>query len=574
MSVVNAVPAVDLGRKYLDLAYDYAADVESGAIVACKWVKLSVKRWYRDLECGGDRGLYFDENAAARVFRFSGYCRQYEGEYAGLPLELQGWQCFIIANVFGWMRADGTRRFRIAYEKVARKNGKSTKLAFIASYGLLADNEGGPRVYSAATKRDQAKELYDAAEAMIAQSPKLSKMVQKYSDRLIAKQSRGRMQALSKDSKSMDGLNVHFGLIDELHAHPNSAVWDVIKSARGARKQPLIWTITTEGYIPDGVDADQQEYATKVLQGAIEDDSYFAIIFTLDDPEKWDQESEWIKANPNWGVSVNPDDMREQCKMAKEIPTERIEFLTKRLDLKVRGEAKWMNLESFVKCLAEYNDQEPWVDEPSGENRGADAWGGLDLSAVEDITALSFTIRDKNGKTKTFSRGYLPEGALARRLKKGDKSLEKFVQEGCLVLTPGETVDYEYIKSDIRKACAYFNMQGIAFDRWNSNQLVNDMLSEGVPMIEFGQGFGSMSTPMKELMVRVLNKTLEYNNGLLYWAMSNLVADINPAGDVKPAKDKIKEKIDPVVSVIMALGIMILMPPKKKVKSIYADGEI
>jgi phage terminase large subunit-like protein len=574
MSVVNAVPAVDLARKYLDLAYDYAADVESGAIVACKWVKLAVKRWYRDLETGGDRGLYFDENAAARVFRFSGYCRQYEGEYAGQSLELQGWQCFIIANVFGWMRADGTRRFRIAYEKVARKNGKSTKLAFIASYGLLGDKEGGPRVYSAATKRDQAKELYDAAEAMIDQSPKLSRLVKTYNDRIVAKKTRGRLQPLSKDSKSMDGLNVHFGLIDELHAHRDSSTWDVIKSARGARKQPLIWAITTEGFLTDGPDADQQEYATKVLEGAIEDDSYFAIIYTLDDPKKWDQEEEWIKANPNMGVSVSLSDMREQCRMAKEIPTERIEFLTKRLDLKVRGEAKWMNLESFIKCKADYQDQEPFLDEPSGENRGADAWGGLDLSSVEDITALSFTIRTKKGKTKTFSRGYLPEGALARRLKKGDKSMEKFVQEGVLVLTPGETVDYDYIKADIRKGCAYFNVQGIAFDRWNSNQLVNDMIAEGVPMIEFGQGFGSMSTPMKELMVRVLNQTVEYNNSLLYWAMSNLVADINPAGDVKPAKDKIKEKIDPVVSLIMALGVMILMPPKKKAKSIYADGEI
>jgi phage terminase large subunit-like protein len=574
MSVVNAVPAIDLGRKYLDLAYDYAADVESGEIVAGELVKLAVKRWYRDLETGGERGLYFDENAAARVFRFSGYCRQYEGEFAGLALELQGWQCFIIANVFGWMRADGTRRFRIVYEKVARKNGKSTKLAFIASYGLLADNEGGPRVYSAATKLDQAKELYDAAEAMIDQSPKLKSLVKVYTSRIVAKKSRGRMQALSKDSKSMDGLNVHFGLVDELHAHHDSSTWDVIKSARGARKQPIIWAITTEGFLTDGPDADQQEYAIKVLKGAVDDDSYFAIIYTLDDPKKWDQESEWIKANPNWGISVNPDDLREQCKLAKEIPTERIEFLTKKLNIKVRGEAKWMNLESFIKCNTDYQDQEPFLDEPSGENRGADAWGGLDLSSVEDITALSFTIRTKKGKTKTFSRGYLPEGALARRLKKGDKSMEKFVQEGVLVLTPGETVDYDYIKADIRKGSAYFNVQGIAFDRWNSNQLVNDMIAEGVPMIEFGQGFGSMSTPMKELMVRVLNQTVEYNNSLLYWAMSNLVADINPAGDVKPAKDKIKEKIDPVVSLIMALGVMILMPPKKKPKSIYADGEI
>jgi phage terminase large subunit-like protein len=570
-AVVNAVPAVDLGRKYLDMAYQYAADIRDEKIPSCKWVKLAVKRWYADLETGGDRGLYFDENAAARVFRFSGYCRQYEGEFAGLPLELQGWQCFIVANVFGWMREDGTRRFRIVYEKVARKNGKSTKLAFIASYGLLADNEGGPRVYSAATKRDQARELYDAAEAMIAQSPKLSKLVRNYADRIVAVKSRGRMQALSKDSKSMDGLNVHFGLIDELHAHPNSAVWDVIKSARGARKQPLIWTITTEGFLVDGVDADQQDYAQRVLEGAIDDDSYFAIIFTLDDPEDWDKESEWIKANPNWGVSVNPDDMREQCRMAKEIPTERIEFLTKRLDLKVRGEAKWMNLERFKLCEVDYDDQAPW--NGNDEFAGADAWGGLDLSAVEDITSATFTISHE-GKTRTFVRAYLPQGALDRRLAKGDKSLEKYVQTGHLQLTPGETVDYEFMKNDLRKALSYFNVAGIAYDRWNSNQLVNDMLGEGAAMVEFGQGFGSMSAPMKELMVRVLNETFEYSNPLLYWCVANLVTEINPAGDIKPDKSKIKEKIDAAVSTIMALGMMILMPVKKRPRSIYADGEL
>ena len=568
---MKQVPAVDLGRKYLDMAYQYAEDVRDGKIPACKWVKLAVKRWFHDLETGGERGLSFDERAAARVFRFSGYCRQYEGEFAGLPLELQGWQCFIVANVFGWMREDGTRRFRIVYEKVARKNGKSTKLAFIASYGLLADNEGGPRVYSAATKLDQAKELYDAAVAMIDQSPKLSKLVQQYANRVVAKGSRGRLQALSKDSKSMDGLNVHFGLIDELHAHQTSAVWDVIKSARGARKQPLIWTITTEGFLVDGPDADQQDYAQRVLEGAVDDDSYFAIIYTLDDPEDWDKESEWIKANPNWGVSVNPDDMREQCRMAKEIPTERIEFLTKRLDIKVRGEAKWMNLERLKQCEADYDDQAPW--NGNEEFKGADAWGGLDLSAVEDITAAAFTITHK-GKTRTFVRAYLPQGALDRRLSKGDKSLERFLVSGHLQLTPGETVDYEYMKKDLRQALAYFNVTAIAFDRWNSNQLVNDLLAEGAPMVKFGQGFESMSAPMKELMVRVLNRQLEYSNPLFYWCCANLFADTNPAGDIKPDKSKVKEKIDAAAATIMALGMMILMPVKKRPRSIYADGEL
>lgn len=571
-AVVKAVPVIDLGRLYLDRAYQYAEDVRSGKVVTGKLVKQAVERWYSDLETGGSRGLYFDENAAARVFRFSGYCRQYEGEFAGKPLDLEGWQCFVTANIFGWMREDGTRRFRIAYIKVGRKNGKTTWFAFIANYGLLADREGGPRVYSAATKRDQAKELYDAAFAMVEQSPSLTSLVTTFSDRIVAKRTRGRMQALSKDSKSMDGLNVHFGLIDELHAHPTSAVWDVVKSARGARKQPLIVAITTEGFLPDGVDADQHDYASRVLNGAVDDDSYFAMIYTLDDPEKWDDESEWIKANPNLGVSVNIDDMREQCAMAKEIATERVEFLTKKLNIKVRGEAKWMNLERLKLCEEDYDDQAPW-NNSTDEFKGANAWGGLDLSSVEDMTSLSLAI-DDNGITRTFVRAYLPQGALDRRLQKGDKSLEGYVQSGHLYLTPGDTVDYEYIKRDVRAALAYFNVSAIAYDRWNSNQLVNDLMNEGAPMVEFGQGFGSMSAPMKELMIRVLNKKIAYSNPVLYWCMANLVADTNPAGDIKPDKSKIKEKIDAAVSTIMALGVMILIPVKRRAKSIYAEGEL
>lgn len=570
-AAVKAVPVIDLGREYLDRAYKYADDVRKGNIVTGKLIKKAVERWFNDLATGGMRDLYFDENAAARAFRFSGYCRQYEGEFAGQPLDLEGWQCFAIANIFGWMRADGTRRFRIAYIKVGRKNGKTTLFAFVANYGLLGDKEGGPRVYSAATKRDQARELYDSAQAMLEQSPKLSKLVRIYNDRVIAKGTRGRMQALSKDSKSMDGLNVHMGLIDELHAHPTSAVWDVVKSARGARKQPLIIAITTEGFLTNGVDADQHDYASRVVEGAIDDDEYFSLIYTLDDEDDWQDEANWIKANPNLGISVNIDDMRHQCRMAKEIPSEQVEFLTKRLNRRVRGEAKWMNLEKFKLCEVDYDDQAPW--NGNEEFKGEDAWGGLDLSSVEDLTSLTLTI-DHKGKTRTFIRVYLPEGALDRRLSKGDKTLEGYVQNGHLQLTPGETVDYEYIKRDLRTALAYFNVAGIAYDRWNSNQLVNDMLGEGAPMIEFGQGFGSMSAPMKELMVRVLKQEFEYSNPVLNWCVSNLIADQNPAGDIKPDKSKIKEKIDAAVSTIMALGVMILLPAKKRVRSLYADGEI
>lgn len=558
MTVAAEQVETDLGRLYLDRAYQYAEDVRAERIPVCRLTRLAVERWFRDLETGGERGLYFDENAAARVFRFSGYCRQYEGEWAGAPLDLGGWQCFTIANVFGWFRSDGTRRFRIVYEEIPRKNGKTTKLGYLGNYGLIADGEPGPRVYSAATKRDQAKELFDAAQAMVEQSPALLQRVNVFTGKMQCPRNRGRLQPLSADFKSMDGLNVHFGLVDELHAHPNSKVWDVIKSARGARRQPLIWAITTAGFDQDGVCYQQREYAVKVLEGVVEDDSYFAIIYTIDDPAKWDEETEWRKANPNWGVSVNPDDMRDQARLAKEIPSERIEFLTKRLNVWLRGEAKWMNLERWKLCQTDYDDQAPWSDDsPRIEAR---AFAGLDLSSVEDLTAFAAAVELETGELQTFVRAWIPEGALARRLAKGDHTLEKFAAAGVLHTTPGETVDYDWIQADILKAAERLNLQAIAFDRWNSNQLVNQLMSEGLPMVAFGQGYGSMSAPMKEFMRLVLNKQLQHSNPVLTWAVSNLVAELNPAGDIKPAKDKCKEKIDPAVALVMAIGMWLAAP--------------
>ncbi len=549
---------VDLGELYLSRAYQYAEDVRAGNIPVCRLTRLAVDRWFRDLDTAGDRGLYFDENAAARVFRFSGYCRQYEGQWAGQTLELQGWQCFIIANVFGWMRADGTRRFRIVYEEIPRKNGKTTKLGFIGNYGLLGDNEPGPRVYSAATKRDQASELFDAAQAMVEQSPELLSRVTVFRGKMQCQINRGRFLPLSADHKSMDGLNVHFGLVDELHAHPSSRVWDVIKSARGARRQALIWAITTAGFDQTSICYEQRGYAIRVLEGTVEDDSYFAVIYTVDDESRWSDEKEWRKANPNWGVSINIDDMRDQARLAKEIPSERVEFLTKRLNVWLRGETKWMNMERWNDCAADYDDQAVWSEAPPVfEGR---AYAGLDLSSVEDMTALSVVVEQEGGGLKVFSRAWLPEEALNRRLAKGDYSFEKFEQAGVLHLTPGETVDYDYIRKDVLRIAETLNLQAVAFDRWNSNQLVNQLLDDGVPMVSFGQGYGSMSSPMKELMRLVLNGQIEHSNPVLTWAVGNLVTDMNPAGDVKPAKDKCKEKIDPAVALVMALGMWLAAP--------------
>lgn len=558
MGAVQKVRPADIGRLWLDRAYQYAEDIRSGKILSCRYVKLAVQRWFADLEDGHKRGIFFDENSAARYFRFvARYCRHYQGELAGKPIDFSPHQCFIEANVFGWLRADGTRRFRITHEEVARKDGKTTRLGACGLYGLVGEGEPGAKVYSAATKRDQAKELFMSAKAMVQQSPELRRFIVPREHHIQTPDGHCVFLPLSADSNKMDGLNVYFGLVDEIHAHPTSAVWDVLESAKGARRQPLMRGITTGGFNRKGFGFEQRGYAVKVLEGAVEDDSFFAIIYTLDEEDipQWDNPELWIKANPNLGISVYLDDLLDQCRKAKEMPSAKIEFMTKRLNLWTFSQTLWMHMDKWHLCKCEFDSLAPWNVDAASDLDGEECFGALDLASVDDMASLRLVFPLPGGVRRTIGRAYLPQAALDRRIKNGDKTLEVFRECGHLVVTPGDTIDYDYIKRDIFLACERFEVKGIAFDRWNSSQLVNDLITEGIEMIKFGQGHGSMSAPMKELMRLVLNRLLEFNDPLLTWAMSNVVATLSPAGDIKPDKSKVSEKIDPAVALIMAIGL-------------------
>lgn len=551
--------ANDIARASLDAAYQYAEDIADEKIPACRYVKLAVKRWFDDHEQGVKRGIYFDENAAARVFKFFEHCRHYQGEWAGTPIRLSPWQCFVVANVFGWLREDGTRRFRTVYEEIPRKNGKTTKLGGIGLYGLLGDNEPGAKIYSAATKRDQAKELFVSSKAMVMQSPALSSKVKTFENEIKDKRTGlAEYLPLSADAKSMDGLNVHYGLVDELHAHKNSQVWDVIKSALGARSQPLVWAITTAGFNHDGVCYQTRDYAIKVLEGAVENDSFFAIIYTIDqedlEQERFYDEEVWQKANPNYGVSVKPEYLADQARMAKDMPSEAVNFLTKHLNVWVYGESRWMNMEKWNACATDFDEAQEWAGE--GELAGMECDGGLDLACIEDMNALSFSFTMHDGSKRILTRAWLPQETMEAKLKKRDYGfLEDWRRKGILIVTPGAVADYSFIRHDIEQACRTFRVRQIAFDRYNASQLVTELMASGIEMVGFGQGFASMSPAMKEVLRLVVAGRLQHNNPLLTWAMSNVVADINPAGDIKPNKGKVSEKIDPAVSAIMAIGI-------------------
>ena len=335
--------------------HKYAEDVLNGQVVACKWVQLACERHLTDLDRDS---VYFDEKEANKVINFfPEYLRHSKGEWANRPFHLAPWQEFIVGSLFGWKNKETRyRRFRIAYEEVARKNGKTTMIAGIGNFLFLADKEPGAEVYTAATKKDQAALSHSESVRMVKKSPKLRNRVGIYRNNMSIDSTASKYQPLGADADTVDGLNIHGGLIDELHAHKTRDMWDVLETATGSRRQPLQMAITTAGVDQTGICYEQHEYVQQILKRTIEDDSYFGIIYTLDlnkdcpnikkeDEDDWTNEEVWIKANPNLGFSAKLDDLQRKAKKAKIIPAAQNNFLRKHMDVWTQQVDRWIDLD-------------------------------------------------------------------------------------------------------------------------------------------------------------------------------------------------------------------------------------
>ena len=543
------------------MAEQYARDILAGEIVACQYVKQACQRHFNDLENGHLRGLYFDPEAAQHVLDFYGFCTHSKGKWAGTPIVLEPWQAFCLSILFGWMNADGTRRFRTAHLEVARKNGKSTKISGLALYGLIADGEAGAEIYTAATKRDQAKITWDEAARMVAASPALSARIKEVKNNLSVPGTANKLEPLGSDSKKQDGLNVHFGLVDELHAHRTSGMWDVLVSAMAARLQPLMLAITTAGFDKTGYCFQQREYALKVLSGEVEDDAFFAIIFTLDDPEnEWLDENAWIKANPNLGVSVSLKYLQDECRKAREMPSAKVNFLTKLLNVWTDAAEAWVDIEKLDACI------QPFELEDVAD---AECVGGLDLASTADICALSLIFK-KDDKIWAKFIFYLPEETAQARWKKNQVPYPKWAEKGFITLTPGNICDYNFIKADIKRLKEKLRIVDIGFDRWNSSQLVIDLQDEGATMTEVGQGWKEMNPAMREFERLYLSGNFVWDgNAVFRWMAGNLQAALDPAGNMKPDRKNSKEKIDGMAALFDAIARMMAGEPEKP--SVYEE---
>jgi len=526
---------------------DYVDSILNGDIPAGKWERLACERYVSDLEHGKERGLVLNKKKAELALLFFNLVKHSKGEWAGQPFHLEAWQQFIVWNLFGWYRDNGTRRFRWAYNEVARKNGKSTLAAGIGLYLLTADGEPGAEIYSAATKRDQARITHSEATRMVKASPALRKRVRVFRDNLHVESTASKFEPLGRDTDSMDGLNVHGAIIDELHAHKTRDLVDILETAQSARRNPLQFEITTAGYDRESICWEHHEYTEKVLSGVIEDDRWFGIIYTIDTDDDWQDESVWRKANPNIGISKKIDYMRQQAQRAREIPSQLNAFLRLDLDVWTQSETKWVNLEHWKLCGQAID---------ANGLRGRRCYGGLDLSSTTDVSAfvLVFPPERSDDPYQVLCRFWIPEDSMHERSRRDRVPYDAWVRQGYMVATPGNVIDYDYILAQIDEDAQMYDLQEIAFDRWGATKIVQELQEMGLTVVQFGQGFASMSAPMKELEKLILSHKLAHgNNPVLAWMADNLVAAVDPAGNIKPDKQRSIEKIDGMVALIMAL---------------------
>jgi phage terminase large subunit-like protein len=550
-------------NRHVQAGLDYAHAVVSGNLVACKWVIAAAERQLADLqrEPSADWPWVFDEARAARPCEFLSLLPHIKGKWARERklIELEPWQSFIISTVFGWVHRDtGLRRFMEVYEEIARKNSKSTKGSGLLLFMLAADGEHGAECYTAATTRDQARIVFDDAKAMAERVPDLriylGVAIMQHS--LTVAHTSSKAAPLAAEGSTLDGLNVHFALLDELHAHKTRAVYDVIDTARGAREQSLLWTITTAGTDRSGICYERRTHVTKILDKVIQDERTFGIIYTLDDNDDPFDPTVWPKANPNWGKSVLPDDMAAAAIKAQNTPSALNNFLTKRLNVWVNGgESPWIAMKAWDACA----DKGLQLSDFAGEK----CWAGLDLAQKKDFAALALAFV-RNGVWYVFTRLYLNELAVAES---GNAHLSGWACAGYVQVTDGDITDFDVLAEDMRRDCRMFDMQEIAFDPALSMYFAGKLIEEGLPLVEIAQRSLFFTPPLIQVENLVLEKKLQHDgNPVMGWMVSNVVVKVSKFNELRsPTKERPENKIDGPMAMLMALGRALDSQPKENI---------
>jgi len=522
----------------------YMRDVTSGAVVAGALVKGAVKRHVNDLKTAKKRGLHFDEEKAARSINFFRFLRHSKGKWAGQVLVLSPWQQFCMWCIFGWYK--GTRRrFRTVYIEVARKQGKSTWAAGIGLYLLVGDDEAGAEVYCAANKYDQARIVHSESQRMVKASPELSKAMTTWTNSIVIEDTASRYLPLGSDSKTTDGLNIHGVIVDEFHEWTDRTFWEKLRTASGSRENPLAWIITTAGDDPNSLCYDYHQLSETILRGTVQDDSVFAFIACQDEGETWTDKATWVKSNPNLGVSVEMEYLEEHFHTAVKVPSEQNSFMRYLLNRWVQQSNRWLSLEVWDECKGDVKEV---------DLVGSQCWAGLDLASVSDMTALAMLFPEGES-LKVLMRFWVPEARLHVK-HRYQRHYQAWAEQGFLLTTPGEALDYERVENDLVVLSERFRIQELWMDILFQGHQIEQRLREqhGINTIAGRMGMISMSPAAKELERRLLSRTIQHGgNPVLRWMADCVAVKKDHAGNIMPDKAKSQGKIDGIAALCLAL---------------------
>lgn len=547
------MPSLDYTQK----ALRYSKAVLSGKKTAGKYERLACQRFLDDLQNQNTKKLpfHYDKKRAHHICAFGERLTHVKGPKAGQLIHWEDWQCFILVNLFGWVDDKGLRRYIKAYIEVARGNGKSTLCSVICLYMLLADGERGADVYSFATKKDQAKIVFNDALAMARGNRDLREYygLTCLTHSMIVVGTNSQFKPQSSDADTLDGLNTHLGIIDELHAHKTRLVYDVVNSSISKRNQPLIISITTAGFILTGICMDVRRMTAGILQSQIEDPRFFGVIYAPDHDDDWKSDAAILKANPNWKVSVKPDTMYQARNEALVSTSAQKNYLTKYLNIWVNSDSQWLDMQRVRPCFDIAAHSTP---EDAGFKNKPVIYG-IDLASKIDIAAVIrlFWRRNRDrGEVEyyVYYDFYLPEETILS----GDNSkYEEWWRDGYLHGTPGAVTNLTEIQNFIIQDAEQYQPLALGFDPMQATQMIQSLLTAGLPAVELFQSLKNLSEPMKQLQALIYSGRIHFEkNPVMEWMLGNVVCHSDAKENVYPRKEKAADKIDGAVALIMALN--------------------
>lgn len=516
-------------------------------------------------EAAIDQGCWFDQAAADKVrYFFERFLRHSKGQFAGKPFELLPWQWTdVVQPLFGWKRVDGARRFTRCGIGIAKKNGKSTLLAGLGLYLLCWDEEAGAEVYSAAADRMQASIIFNECVAMVDASPALQKRIRVKASGKRMTYGHSSLQALSADVPTKEGLNIHGLLFDELHAQPNDKLWNTLRYGGAARRQPLLFWISTAGISRETIGWKQWAHATAVLSGDLVDVGFLPVIYAAKPEADWASESAFRDANPSYGVTISERDWQEAVAEAIGSAAAENNYRRYRLNQWVGQMTRWIRMSDWHSCRGNVTEE---------TEAGKRCWIGLDLAATTDVAAAVAWFKDRKGH-RMLPRFWLPEAALEGREASNRARWQEWAKRGIVIITPGSVLDYERIRADLNTWGDKFDVKEVAIDPWNATQLATQLVDDGFEVTFVRTGFASISAATKEFEKLVLGRELTHpGDPCLDFMVENVAVEMDASGNLKPSKKAAAEKIDGVVAGIIALARVIQSPAAKKSK--YEDQKL